>query len=113
MPKKITLKPTPIKKQVLNWTEILKALKTPHITEKASLLEETSKYIFKVPLSANKVMIRQAIENLYGKKVIKIGIINTKKKARRKGRKIGYRPGYKKAIVSLKKGEKLEIFSAK
>lgn len=96
-----------------NWEEILKTIKTPHVTEKATMLEQENKYVLKIPSKANKISLRKALFSLYGKKIVKISIINVKPKQRKRGRKIGYRSGYKKAIITLKKGEKLDFFRAK
>jgi large subunit ribosomal protein L23 len=97
----------------INWSEISDALLCPHITEKATEEEGKSKYIFKVPKDANKITIKNAIERLYGKKVVKVNIINNKRKAKKRGRKIGFKSGFKKAIVSLKEGEKIDLFAKK
>jgi len=105
------LKPTRGKSK--NWEEILKSLKSPHVTEKASALEEFSKYVFKVPKRANKLMIKKAILDLYGKMPLKISIINAKPKPRKRARKTGFRSGYKKAIVTLGKNDKLDVFAKK
>ncbi len=96
-----------------DWRKILENLSAPHVTEKATSQEGLSKYIFKVTQRANKISIKKAIGILYNKKVEKIAIINVKRKPMKKGRKIGYRSGYKKAIITLKKGEKLDIFAKK
>jgi len=97
----------------VNWSKIGRALLCPHITEKATEEENNSKYIFKVPKEANKITIKNAVERLYGKKVVKVNIINVKRKAKKRGRKIGYKSGFKKAIVVLKKGEKIDLFAKK
>ena len=94
-----------------NWRKILESLSAPHVTEKATAQEELSKYIFKVTQRANKVSIKKAINILYNKKVKKVAIINTKRKPMKKGKKVGYRSGYKKAIITLEKGEKLDLFA--
>lgn len=88
-------------------------LKAPHITEKAAALAEKGKYIFKVYSGANKVEIKKAIEGFYGVKVRKVNIVHMKPKKRRLGRiegwKGGLKKGFKKAIVTLKEGEKIEV----
>jgi len=82
----------------------------PHITEKATLLaEKDNQYVFKVAEDANKIEIKKAIEGLYGVKVEKVRIIKVPKKRRRRGRIEGWRKGYKKAIVKIKEGQKIEI----
>jgi large subunit ribosomal protein L23 len=84
-------------------------LKSPHVTEKASDLSTKNQYVFKVWPRANKIEIKKAIHQLYGVDAVKVQIINIHSKERRVGRTIGKKKGYKKAIVSLKKGQKIEI----
>ncbi|MFA6437417.1 MAG: 50S ribosomal protein L23 [Candidatus Paceibacterota bacterium] len=96
-----------------NWQDIAGILVALHVTEKASGEEAQSKYIFRVLSSANKILIKNTIEKLYNKKVVNVSIINAKRKLKKKSGKIGYRPGYKKAIVTLKKGEKIDLFAKK
>ena len=93
----------------MNKWEIIKG---PIITEKSNdLLENENKYTFKVALDANKVEIKQAIEAIYGVKVLDIATIRVLPKRRRVGKYEGYRPAYKKAIVKLAKDEKIEAFN--
>lgn len=98
-----------------NWAKIIKAIRAPHVTEKATLQSEKMQYTFKVPKEANKILIKQALGDLYGKKVTQIRTINVKRKARGKTarRASGFRPGYKKAIVGFEKGAKIDIFANK
>lgn len=84
-------------------------LKSPHITEKAGDLSEENQYIFRVFNQANKTEIKKVIESLYGVEVIAVRIINTPSKKRRLGKIEGTRPGYKKALVRIKKGQKIEV----
>jgi len=88
-------------------------IRKPHITEKATLLTDQNKYIFKVSPKANKVEVRKIIEALYGVKVEKVNLIHIAPKKRRLGRTEGWRhglkKGFKKAIVTLAKGEKIEL----
>lgn len=84
-------------------------IKEPHITEKATNLIKENKYVFKVFPNANKVNIKKAIERLYNVKVKSVRIINTIGKKRRFGRQEGWKPGFKKAIVNLKEGYKIEL----
>ena len=81
----------------------------PHITEKASYLAEKNQYVFKVSKDANKIEIKKAIGDLFGVEVEKIRIIKVPKKRRRRGRIEGWKKGYKKAIVKIKEGQKIEI----
>lgn len=85
------------------------AIIKPHIAEKSTSLNEKGVYVFKIKKSANKPMVRQAIKEAYGVLPIKINIINIpSKKIFLRGRH-AVKPGYKKAIVYLKEGEKINI----
>lgn len=84
-------------------------LSFPHITEKASILGEKNKYIFSVFPRANKKEIKKAVEGTYGVEVVGVRIINIKGKKRRMGKHEGWSKGQKKAIVEVKKGQKIEI----
>jgi large subunit ribosomal protein L23 len=81
------------------------------LTEKATLLsEKLNKYVFRVPPSANKLQIKRAIEVIFKKKVADVNTANyAGKKKRERRADFGRRPNWKKAIVTLKDGEKLDI----
>ena len=79
----------------------------PVITEKSTMLMEEGKYTFRVPLTANRVQIRQAVEKIFNEKVATIRVLG---KTKRMGRTQGKRSDYKKAIVTLKAGESIEFF---
>jgi large subunit ribosomal protein L23 len=81
------------------------------LTEKATLLsEKLNKYVFRVPPSANKLQIKRAIEVIFKKKVADVNTENyAGKKKRERRADFGRRPNWKKAIVTLKEGEKLDI----
>jgi large subunit ribosomal protein L23 len=89
--------------------EAYRILKTPQVTEKATDLVKKNQYVFKIWPRANKVAIKKAIEDLYGVDVISVKIINVPRKRRRLGRIRGWRKGYKKAIVKIKEGQKIEV----
>jgi large subunit ribosomal protein L23 len=76
-----------------------------HITEKASDSRAKGVYVFKVNAKANKVMISQAIKETYKVSPVKVNIICTPGKRRVSRRKVGFRPGIKKAMVYLRKGD--------
>lgn len=84
-------------------------LREPHISEKATFLTDQNKYVFKVFKKANKIQIKNAVAGLYGVKVKSVSIINEKSKSRKLRNISGYKPGYKKAIITLEKGHKIEI----
>lgn len=89
--------------------ESWRALKSPHITEKGTDLNKKDQYVFKVFSGANKTEIKKSIESLYNIDVLKVRIINIHEKSRRLGNSEGKRKGYKKAIVRIKKGQKIEL----
>ena len=82
----------------------------PIITEKTTLLMQENKYTFQVPLNANKVEIRKAVESIFNVKVEKVATIRVLGKTKRMGRTMCKRSDYKKAIVTLKAGESIELF---
>jgi len=86
-------------------------LLSPHITEKATKINEKNGYIFKVWQKANKIQIKKAIEDNYGVDVICVRVINVRRKKKRVGKNIGWHKGYKKAIVIIKQGQNIEILS--
>lgn len=88
---------------------IYQILKSPHVTEKATELAKKNQYVFKVDPRASKIEIKRAIEDLYKVDVINVRIIKVPRKRRRLGRISGWRKGYKKAIVKIKKGQRIEI----
>lgn len=82
----------------------------PYITEKTTALMADNKYIFIVPLKANKVEIRQAVEEVFKVKVEAVNTLRVLGKTKRMGRTEGKRPDFKKAIVKLAPGERIEFF---
>jgi len=86
-------------------------LKRPLITEKATLLKSTTNSVsFEVDRRAKKKQILEAVEKLFKVKVVDVRTMNVSGKVKRRGRTVGLRPGWKKAIVTLKVGEKIEFF---
>ena len=85
------------------------AITHPLITEKSTILGEHGKYIFLVKKESTKPEVKKAVEGIYNVEVEKVNVINTSSKKRRLGRTLGVRSGYRKAIVTLKKGHKLDI----
>jgi large subunit ribosomal protein L23 len=84
-------------------------LKSLHVTEKATDLSKNNQYVFEVFPRSNKTEIKKAVEETFNIDVIKVNIIKTPGKKRRQGRTLGWKKGYKKAIVSIKKGQKIDI----
>lgn len=85
-------------------------IKRPLITEKTTKLVETGKYTFEVMQGVNKVEIKKAIEELFKVTVESINVINVRKKARRVGKHSGFAPAVRKAVVTLQKGQTLDVF---
>ena len=83
----------------------------PLITEKTSAAyQDRSEYTFEVHPDASKPQIRQAIEDLFGVKVTNVWTSNQRGKEKRMGRSVGRRPNWKKAIVTLREGDSIEVF---
>jgi large subunit ribosomal protein L23 len=99
-------KPKKERKGEMNSYRILKSL---HVTEKATDLSKNNKYVFEVFSRSNKTEIKKAVGETFDVDVIKVNIIKTPAKKRRQGRTLGWKKGYKKAIVSIKKGQKIDI----
>jgi len=85
-------------------------LLNPLLTEKATMLkEDNNQVLFKVARDANKIDVKRAVEEVFKVKVSKVRMINYRGKKKRMGRYEGKRPDWKKAIVTLQKGEKLDF----
>lgn len=86
-------------------------IRTVRLTEKSTLLtDKANKYVFEVNPAANKLEIKAAIESLFQKKVVSVNTANyAGKKKRERRADFGRRPHWKKAIVTLKAGEKLDL----
>lgn len=89
---------------------ITEVLKRPIITEKSMKLVESGKYTFEIAQEANKIEVKEAVQQLFNVDVTKVNLINGKAKKKRVGRYEGLRPRVKKAIVSVKAGQSIDIF---
>ena len=85
------------------------SIKFPVITEKATILSEQNKTVFKVNKKANKKTIKKNIEKIFKVNVVKVNIINKKTKRKIKQGKLSKKTGYKKAIITLKKGQSIDL----
>lgn len=85
-------------------------IKKPVVTEKSMALLEENKYTFFVDLNANKIEIKKAVEDLFNVKVDKVRTMRVKGKLKRVRNRWGKTPDRKKAIVTLKEGNKIQIF---
>ena len=90
-------------------TNLLDLIISPNVTEKATSLSEFNKIVFKVRKNANKKLIRKSIEKIFKVNVTKINTINLRRKNKLVKGKKSYRPGYKKAVVTLKKGQSIDL----
>lgn len=86
-------------------------IKTPIITEKATILSEQNKVSFKVHERATKETIKKNIEKLYKVKIIKVNTVNVKPKNKFVRGKKAIKQGYKKVIITLKKGQSIDLTS--
>jgi large subunit ribosomal protein L23 len=82
----------------------------PIITEKSNSLMEHNKYTFEVHRAANKIQIRQAVEQVFKVKVMSVHTINVPPKPKRRGALVGRTRTWKKAIVALSEGQRIEFF---
>ncbi|MEG3437368.1 50S ribosomal protein L23 [Pannus brasiliensis CCIBt3594] len=82
----------------------------PIVTEKATLLLEQNKYVFDVVPQATKPEIKAAIEALFDVKVTKVNTSRPPRRKKRVGRFIGYKPQYKRAIVTLTEGDSITLY---
>ena len=85
------------------------SIRHPIITEKATILSEQNKTVFKVHSGATKKSIKKNIEKLFKVTVVKVNILNQKRKKKIKQGKLSIKPGYKKAIITLKKGQSIDL----
>ena len=82
---------------------------SPNITEKSTTLSELNKVVFKVSKGASKDAIKRSIEKIFKVNVIKVNTINLKGKTKLIKNKRSFKPGSKKAIVTLKKGQSIDL----
>jgi large subunit ribosomal protein L23 len=91
--------------------EAQKIIRRPLITEKSTRQkEENRQYIFEVHRDANKIEIQSAVERLFKVKVLQVRTSNVLGKVKRLGRRYGKRPNWKKAIITLKEGDRIDFF---
>ena len=84
---------------------------SPFVTEKSTSLSEQNKIVFKVPNNANKKSLKRNIEKIFKVNVVRVNIINKQNRTKlTRGRKVKIQ-GYKKAIITLKKGQSIDLTS--
>jgi large subunit ribosomal protein L23 len=89
--------------------DIHRVLLKPTITEKSTILQETGKYTFEVALKANKVEIKEAIERNFSVAVLDVNISKLRGKRKRYGPRLVKQPDTKKAVVTLKPGDRINL----
>ena len=89
--------------------EISRVLLKPLITEKTTLMQEHGKYVFVIAKKANKVLVKEAVEKTFGVGVYSINICWSRGSQKRFGPRAKLTPDIKKAIVTLKAGEKIQL----
>lgn len=87
-------------------------LTKPRITEKAHTVLGLNKYIFQVSADATKVLVKKSVEEVYGVTVVAVNTVTIPAKKRNFGKSSGYKSSMKKAIVTLKEGDSIELFQA-
>lgn len=85
-------------------------VRRPIVTEKATVALELNKYTFEVAPKATKTEIKEAIEYLFEVKVIKVNTHKPPRKKRRVGKFVGFKPQYKRAVVTLAEGDSITLF---
>ena len=93
----------------MNKINLYDSILNPFVTEKSTNISEMNKVVFKVNSSADKRSVKKSIEKIFKVNVIKINIINKKRRIKIARGKIAKIRGYKKAIVTLKKGQNIDL----
>ena len=88
----------------------LEVLRRPLVTEKGTALGTEGKYLFEVDRAANKQQIKEAVQKAFNVNVVKVNTMNMPAEQRRAGRRLVYTSPWKKAVVTLKEGDKITLF---
>ena len=89
---------------------LYEVLRRPLVTEKNTALQAMNKYAFEIADGANKLMIQQAVEKAFKVKVTKVNVVMVRGKSKRVGRRMTHTNPWKKAIITLQPGDKIEYF---
>ena len=93
----------------MNKVHLYDRILSPIVTEKSTNLSEQNKIVFKIPTKANKKSLKKSIEKIFKVNVTKVNIINKQNRTKlTRGRKVKV-SGYKKAIITLKKGQSIDL----
>ena len=90
--------------------DVRQILLAPVVSEKSYSLIEDDKYSFRVHPRAHKTQIRQAVEELFDVTVVGVNVVNVRSKPKRRGFSKGTKPGWKKAVVQVQAGDRIDIF---
>ena len=90
--------------------DLTRVIVRPVVTEKTTDMGESDKYTFEVAPDANKNEVKQAVEKFFGVKALDVRTMNIQGKPKRLGRYMGRRKDWKKAIVTLQSGDKIDLF---
>jgi large subunit ribosomal protein L23 len=85
-------------------------VRRPVITEKSTMLAEDGRYTFEVAVGATKTRVKEAVETAFGVKVAQVNVMSVRGKRKRFGPRLKAKPSWRKAVVTLAKGEKIEFF---
>ncbi|VFP87857.1 50S ribosomal protein L23 [Candidatus Erwinia haradaeae] len=96
----------------MKWEErLLKVIRTPHLSEKASrVLEKTNTIVLKVSKDSTKLEIKSAVQRLFSVKIEGVNTVLVKGKSKRHKQRVGRRSNWKKAYVTMKEGQTLDLF---
>ena len=98
-----------IKKAVEKTGDLANVLVRPHITEKAAILAEKNTYVFEIAKGTNKMQVSKAVQAIYGVTPVRVNVINLPSTNVFVRGKMGTKAGVRKALITLKKGDKIEI----
>jgi len=98
-----------LNKKTISKERMYEVIRAPVITEKATLVSEHNQVVFKVAENATKPEIKQAVEGLFGVKVVAVNTLVTKGKQKRFRGRLGQRSDVKKAVVSLAEGQSIDV----
>ena len=96
----------------MNQERLANILLAPHVSEKASIAAENGQFVFKVATNATKLEVKRAVELMFGVEVENVSTLNVKGKNKRVGVISGRRKNWKKAYVSLKEGQDIDLVGA-
>jgi large subunit ribosomal protein L23 len=97
----------------MNQNRLATILLSPHVTEKATMVGDSSnQFVFKVLKNANKLEIKASVEKMFSVKVASVKVLNVKGKTKRSGNAMGRRKDWKKAYVRLEQGHDIDFMGA-